>query len=173
MRCKASSRSADLSFLGEGGETILDGLSFTLELPSHIAIIGPAGSGKEELTLLLAGLLEPTGGRMSIDGVDLASLPEAVLGRRIGYVGNPTMIFAGTIEDNLLYGLKYRPQRPRPGGEDALSRYEREMHEAKRSGNSPHDPQADWVDYVAAGIEQAEERVTSLVARAGAGAARR
>ena len=70
-----------------------------------------------------------------------------MLGRRIGYVGNPTMIFAGSIEDNLLYGLKYRPQRPRPVGEDALSRYEREMLEARQSGNSPHDPQADWIDY--------------------------
>ena len=51
--------------IGEGGETILDGLSFPLKLPSHIAIIGPAGSGKEELTLVLAGLLEPTGGRVT------------------------------------------------------------------------------------------------------------
>ena len=96
-----------------------------------------------------------------------------MLGRRIGYVGNPTMIFAGTIEDNLLYGLMYRPQRPRPDGEDALSRYEREMLEAERSGNSPHDPQADWVDYVAAGIEGPEERVASLVAVLGDGQARR
>ena len=45
------------------------------------------------------------------------------------------------------------------------------MHEAKRSGNSPHDPQADWIDYTAAGIEEPEQRVTSLVAHAGAGAA--
>ena len=157
-------RATGISLHGEGGETILDGLSFTLTLPTHLAIVGPAGSGKEELTLLLAGLLEPTAGRVTIGGVDLHNLPEAVLGRRIGYVGNPTMIFAGTIEDNILYGLKYRPQRPRPRGEDALSRYEREMHEANRSGNSPHDPQADWVDYTAAGIEAAEQRVTSLVA---------
>ena len=70
-----------------------------------------------------------------------------MLGRRIGYVGNPTMIFAGTIEDNLLYGLKYRPQRrARARRADALPRYEREMHEAERSGNSPYDPEADWVD---------------------------
>ena len=75
-------KASDLSFHGEGGETILDGLSFAINLPCHIAVVGPAGSGKEELTLLLAGLLEPTGGRVSIDGVDLSSLPEAVLGRR-------------------------------------------------------------------------------------------
>ncbi len=156
-------KASGVSLHGESGETILDTLSFSIDLPSHIAVIGPAGSGKEELTLLLAGLLEPTSGRVTIGGLDLCALPEAVLGRRIGYVGNPTMIFAGSIEDNLLYGLKYRPQRPGPRDSDALSRYEREMHEAKRSGNSPHDPNADWIDYTAAGIEAAEERVTSLV----------
>ena len=85
-----------------------------VDLPSHIAIVGPAGSGKEELTLVLAGLLEPMRGRVLISDLDLHRLPEAVPGRRIGYVGNPTMIFAGTIEDNLLFGLKHRPQRPRP-----------------------------------------------------------
>ena len=70
-------------------------LTFALKLPSQIAIVGPAGSGKEELTLVLAGLLEPAAGRVTIDDHDLSVLPEAVLGRRIGYVGNPTMIFAG------------------------------------------------------------------------------
>ena len=113
---------------------------------------------------MLAGLLEPSSGRISVSDLDLTVQPEAVLGRRIGYVGNPTMIFAGSIEDNLLYGLKQRPQRPRPGGEDALSRYEREMLEAHSSGNSPHDPQADWINYAAAGIEPPEARVASLVA---------
>ncbi|MGE3743092.1 MAG: ABC transporter transmembrane domain-containing protein [Geminicoccaceae bacterium] len=157
-------RVSNLSLHGEDGEPLLDGISLRLDLPSHVAIIGPAGSGKEELTLALAGLVEPSSGRVTIGDLDLSAQPEAVLGRRIGYVGNPTMIFAGSLEDNLLYGLKYRPQRPRPVGQDALSRYEREMNEANQSGNSPHDPGADWIDYLAAGIEQPEHRVTSLVA---------
>jgi putative ABC transport system ATP-binding protein len=156
-------RASNVSLLGEGGEHVLEGVSFRIDLPSHVAVTGPAGSGKEELTLLLAGLIEPSAGRVTVGDLDLAAQPESVIGRRVGYVGNPTMIFAGSIEDNLLYGLKYRPQRPRPVGQDALSRYEREMHEAKRSGNSPHDPQADWIDYVAAGIEGPEQRVTGLV----------
>ena len=156
-------KAVDVTLLDEAGGAILDGVSFSFQLPRHVAITGPAGSGKEELTLVLAGLIDPGGGRVTVGGLDLAALPEAVLGRRIGYVGNPTMIFSGSIEDNLLYGLKYRPQRPRPLGEDALSRFEREMHEAKRSGNSPHDALADWVDYEAAGIEAPDKRVTSLV----------
>ena len=156
-------RASNVTLVGESGEHLLDGVSFHLDLPAHVAIIGPAGSGKEELSLILGGLVEPTSGRVTIGELDLAAQPEAVLGRRIGYVGNPTMVFAGSIEDNLLYGLKYRPQRPRPVGEDALSRYEREMAEATQSGNSPHDPQADWIDYAAAGIEDPARRVTGIV----------
>jgi ABC-type multidrug transport system fused ATPase/permease subunit len=156
-------RASNLTLQGEGGEHLLDGVSFRIDLPSHIAITGPAGSGKEELTLVLAGLVEPTSGRVTVGEVDLANQPEAVLGRRIGYVGNPTMLFAGSLEDNLLYGLKYRPQRPREIGDDALSRYEREMSEARQSGNSPHDPGADWIDYAAAGIDDPAMRVTSIV----------
>ena len=157
-------RANNLSLHGEGGEHLLDAITFRFELPCHVAIIGPAGSGKEELTLAMAGLIAASSGRVSIGELDLSAQPEAVLGRRIGYVGNPTVVFAGTIEDNLLYGLNYRPQRPRAVGEDALSRYEREMLVANLSGNSPHDPQADWIDYFAAGIEEPEQRVTSLVA---------
>ena len=84
------------------------------------------------------------------------------------------MIFAGTIEDNLLYGLKYRPQRPRPVGEDALSRYEREMLEAQPVRQQPP-RSAGGLDRLCwpPGIEEPEQRVTSLVQRARAGAAGR
>lgn len=153
-------QASGVTLLDEGGEPLLEGVSFACTLPSHIALIGPAGSGKEELTLLLAGLIEPSAGRITIGGLELHTLPEAVLGRRIGYVGNPVAIFSGTIEDNLLYGLKYRPQRPREG---ALERWERERHEAEASGNSLHDPLADWVDYAAAGIREPEGRIENLV----------
>jgi ABC-type multidrug transport system fused ATPase/permease subunit len=157
-------RATGVTLLDEGGEALLEHVSFACPLPAYIAIVGPAGSGKEELTLLLAGLLEPNAGRISVGGLDLHALPEAVLGRRIGYAGNPSTIFAGTIEDNLLYGLKHRPQRPRhSAGEDTLSRWERERREAQASGNSLHDPLADWVDYAAAGIQAPEGRIENLV----------
>ena len=57
-------------------EPLLDGISFTLSLPTTLAILGPAGSGKEELTLVLAGLLQPHAGRVTVDGQDLASCPK-------------------------------------------------------------------------------------------------
>ena len=111
---RRAARSNVTVLLGEGGEHDPGRSRSASTLPSHVAIVGPAGSGKEELTLVLAGLIEPERRPGDRRRARPRALPEAVLGRRIGYVGNPTMVFAGTIEDNLLYGLKYRPQRPRP-----------------------------------------------------------
>ena len=73
---------------------------------------GQSGSGKNELALLLARLMRPTGGRITIGGHDLGELPLAVIGRRIGYVGATPYLFAGTLRDNLLLGLRHRPVRP-------------------------------------------------------------
>ena len=55
-------------------------------MPARIGILGPAGSGKEELTLVLANLLDPDAGRVLINDVELHKLPEAVTGRRMTHV---------------------------------------------------------------------------------------
>ena len=69
------------------------------------------------------------------------------------YVGYPAQIFAGTIADNLLFGLKHRPLRRRSSVTAPSERSKRERLEAQRSGNSPYDSEADWIDYAAAGVE--------------------
>lgn len=140
--------------LEDDGTPLLDGVEFALPLPARVAVIGPAGSGRSYLGLVVAGLLQPTAGRLLIDGRVLHELPESVLGRRIGYVANPAHIFRGTIEDNLLYGLKHRPIRPRPADPEL----ERQLHEARQSGNLALDPQADWVDDAAASAAGPEGR---------------
>ena len=154
-------RAAALVVRDEDGEPLLDGVSFQLSLPTTLAVVGSSGSGKEELTLILAGLLEPHGGRVTIAGQDLHALPEAVLGRRIGYVANPTAIFAGTIFDNLIYGLRHRPLvDPPPAVKAARARA---LLEARRSGNAPFDSAAEWTDWAAAGVTTEEERLPRLV----------
>lgn len=145
-------RASAVSLNDEGGDALLEGISFSLSLPARVAVVGPAGSGKEELTLVLAGLVDPTAGRVTINGTDLHGLPEAVLGRKIAYVGNPTAIFAGPIERNVLYGLLHRP-RAAARDEAAREHRRKEEREALLSGNSPHDPDADWVDAEAAGFD--------------------
>src|SRR5947208_10906279 len=143
----------NLTFAEEDGSRVLDGISFTVSLADHVAVIGQGGSGKNELALLLARLIAPTGGRVTIGGLDLAKLPTAVIGRRIGYVGAAPYLFAGTLRDHLLFGLRHIPVRPANHTADARKRRARQTYEAQRSGNIDFDLHADWLDYEAAGGE--------------------
>lgn len=156
-------KASALTFNDDGGEPILDGVSFSARLPSRIAILGPAGSGKEELSLLLAGLMEPNGGRITINDVDVRELPESVLGREIGYLGSMVAIFGGTIRDNLVYGLKHRPLHELALEGGAAAQRAKNRHEAKRAGNSPFDATDDWVDLAAAGASDADSLLRLLV----------
>ena len=58
---------------------------------------------------MTARLLRPSAGKITINDKDFAELPEAVTGRRISYADQNPYIFGGTMQDNLLYGLKHRP----------------------------------------------------------------
>ncbi|MBA3687011.1 MAG: ATP-binding cassette domain-containing protein, partial [Planctomycetes bacterium] len=75
-----------------GGEdlTVLDGVGFSLASGESLAVVGPSGSGKSTLLGLIAGLDTPSGGRVVVDGQDLALLNEDALaafrGRRLGFV---------------------------------------------------------------------------------------
>jgi ATP-binding cassette, subfamily C, bacterial LapB len=80
----------------------------TLDIPAlaipagqHVAVLGTNGSGKSTLLRVLAGLYEPNGGRVLIDGVDMAQVHARDLRRGIGYLGQDVRLFAGTIRDNL------------------------------------------------------------------------
>jgi putative ABC transport system ATP-binding protein len=157
-------RSVNLTLLTEEKETILDGVGFAVQLPARIAVVGPANSGKEELTLVLANLLDPNAGRVLINGHEIQRLAESITGRRMTYVGYPAQIFSGTIADNLFFGLKHRPLRPRQIADVEHEAVERERHEAKRSGNSRYDPEDDWIDYPAAGLE-GPEAIASAAAK--------
>jgi len=145
-------RAANLTIATDDGATTLDGASFNVDLPKRIAIVGPTGAGKEDLTLVLANLLEPDSGRVMIGEMDLAKLSEAVTGRQITYVGYPAQIFSGTIADNLLFGLKNRPLRAVELQDADADAHKLGLQEAKRSGNSEFDADADWVDFDAVGI---------------------
>jgi ABC-type multidrug transport system fused ATPase/permease subunit len=149
--------SSNLSFAEDETVKIVDGASFKFDALQQVAAVGLAGSGKGEISRLLAGLLKPNGGRLSIGGKNLAELPEAVTGRRIAYVGPATFLFAGTVRDNLTYGLKHRPLHPPRYDETQQTALERYRQQAEDSGNSAEDVDADWIDYQAAGVEDMEQ----------------
>src|SRR6202007_2357344 len=67
----------NLSLAEDGGSRVIDGISFSVPLDAHVAIIGQGGSGKNELALLLARLIRPTSGRVTIGGGGIATLPIA------------------------------------------------------------------------------------------------
>jgi ABC-type multidrug transport system fused ATPase/permease subunit len=158
----------NLSLAEDGGSRVLDSVSFSVPLEAHVAIIGQGGSGKNEVALLLARLILPTSGRITIGGVDIATLPTAVTGRRIGYVGATPYLFAGSLRDNLLLGLRHRPVRPPEYDAAAARRRSTQIYEARRSGNIDLDIHADWLDYDAAGVPDRDGlsgRITEVLTR--------
>jgi ATP-binding cassette subfamily B protein len=83
---------------------LIHGLSLVAEPGSTIAIVGPTGAGKTTLVNLILRFYELQGGRITIDGVDIASVPRRELRDHIGMVLQDTWLFGGTIRDNIAYG---------------------------------------------------------------------
>ncbi|NWH08192.1 MAG: ATP-binding cassette domain-containing protein [Alphaproteobacteria bacterium] len=152
---------SDLSAIDDSGARLLEGVSFDIELDSHVAFAGPPGQGKEAAAQALVRLVAVRGGRLILAGHDVALIGDAVIGRRVGYVGHDTYVFTGSVKDNILYGLKHEPRRP-----SALSWSMRDRAELAASGNPSFDPFADWIDYEAASaatIEDVEARIIALL----------
>lgn len=89
-----------------GGATapVLDGVSFTLAPGSTTAIVGPSGSGKSTILALIAGLHEPTRGRILIDGVDAATLDAEARRSASSVVFQHPYLFHGSVRDNVAAG---------------------------------------------------------------------
>jgi len=143
----------NIGLADEDGVRSLDAVSFAAPVRAHIAVVGDGGSGKNELSLILARLIVPTSGTVTVGGVDLSQLPEAVTGRRIAYAGASPYLQATSIRDNILYGLKHRSVRPAAYTEAEAAQYEEGLAEAVLTGNSPHNYDSDWVAYDEAGVE--------------------
>jgi ATP-binding cassette subfamily B protein len=83
---------------------LIQDLSLVAEPGQTIAIVGPTGAGKTTLVNLLMRFYEVDGGRITLDGVDIASIPRSALRSQIGMVLQDTWLFAGSIRDNIAYG---------------------------------------------------------------------
>lgn len=144
----------------------LEGVSVTLDLTKHVAVVAAGGTGKEELALVLARLQPADGGSVLYDGRDWNCLPASLVGRRLAYVGPSTVLASSTLLDNLLYPLRHRPIRPAQYDEAAAKEAKRRASEAEWSGNSTADVNADWLDFEAAELKDAEELYARILALA-------
>ncbi len=96
---------ADVHFRYPGSEReILRGISFTAEPGQTVAILGTTGSGKSTLVNLLPRFYDLTEGNITIDGYDLRDVTISSLRSQIGIVLQETLLFSGTVRDNIAYG---------------------------------------------------------------------
>ncbi len=85
-------------------ELVLDAIDLELAAGETVALVGPSGSGKSTIASLLLRLLEPTGGRVTVDAVDLASCDAAAWRTQIAWVPQRPTLFRGTVADNIRLG---------------------------------------------------------------------
>ena len=84
-------------------EDVIGGVDFTVHAGETLGIIGSTGSGKSTLVQLIPRLYDVTGGKVTLDGVDVRDIPLSELRRRVGYVPQQGLLFSGTVESNLKF----------------------------------------------------------------------
>ena len=92
------------SYAGSEDDPVLSDVSFVAEPGQTVALLGATGSGKSSLVHLIPRFYDVTGGRVTIDGVDVRDIDEATLRRQIGTALQESVLFSGTIRDNIRYG---------------------------------------------------------------------
>ena len=83
---------------------LIEGLDLVAEPGATVAIVGPTGAGKTTLVNLLLRFYELDGGRITLDGVDVATMDRATLRRSFGVVLQDAWLFKGTVRENIAYG---------------------------------------------------------------------
>ncbi|HVN61534.1 MAG TPA: ABC transporter ATP-binding protein [Gaiellaceae bacterium] len=89
---------------GEGVE-VLHGIDLDVPAGTTVALVGHTGAGKSTIAKLLARFYDPREGRITVDGIDLRDVTQASLRRQLGVVPQEGFLFAGTVRDNIAFGL--------------------------------------------------------------------
>ena len=85
---------------------VLTDVSFSIKAGQMIGVVGPTGCGKSTILSLIPRFYDPTAGTVKIDGVDVRDYKFLPLRDQIGYVLQDTVLFAGSVRDNIAYGRK-------------------------------------------------------------------
>ena len=94
----------NVSFAYNTDEPILDNVSFSATPGQVVALVGPSGAGKSTVASLLPRFYDVTGGSIVIDGLDIRDVTMESLREQVGIVPQETMLFNGSVYDNILYG---------------------------------------------------------------------
>ena len=94
---------AELTFAYAGRDPVLSGVSFRVPEGGLVAVVGPTGSGKSTLGLLLCRLFDPPAGAVRIGGRDVLDVPLGALRRAVAYVPQEPFLFSRSIRDNLAF----------------------------------------------------------------------
>jgi subfamily B ATP-binding cassette protein MsbA len=95
-------------FAYDGGEAVLEDVSFEVNCGEVVALVGPSGAGKSTIVDLLPRFYEPQRGRITLDGIDIREIRLDSLRRLLGLVSQETVIFHDTVRANIAYGAPER-----------------------------------------------------------------
>ena len=97
-------RFEDVSFTYDGKHPVLRGVDLSVKAGETVALVGGSGGGKTTLVNLVPRFFDPTGGRITLDGIDLRDFDPRELRQTIGIVTQETLLFMDTVHDNIAYG---------------------------------------------------------------------
>jgi ATP-binding cassette subfamily B protein len=100
----------DVRFSYGTGPEVLHGIHLDVAPGTTVALVGHTGAGKSTIAKLIARFYDPTGGSVTIDGVDLRGVRQESLRRQLGIVPQEGFLFAGSVADNIAFG---RPEATR------------------------------------------------------------
>jgi subfamily B ATP-binding cassette protein MsbA len=114
----------NVAFSYDGRVDVLKNINFEIAAGEILALVGPSGAGKSTIFNLIPRFYDPNSGSISVDGYNVSDVTQASLRQQIGIVPQETLLFGGTIRENILYGK--------------LDATEAEMIEAAKAANA-HD----------------------------------
>jgi ATP-binding cassette subfamily B protein len=104
MKGRVSFQNVSFSYSKDGHDPVLKEISFDAEPGETVVILGATGSGKSSLAQLVPRFYDATQGSVSVDGIDVREYDEAALRRKIGVALQESVLFSGTIRDNIRFG---------------------------------------------------------------------
>jgi ATP-binding cassette, subfamily B, bacterial len=104
MRLKGQVDFQGVSFAYKENEPVLHDVNLRIEAGTLVALVGPTGAGKTTIINLIARFYDPTSGVVKIDGTDIREFTQRSLRSQISFVLQDTVLFSGTIWDNIAYG---------------------------------------------------------------------